>query len=131
MKSPGHRAQPDHKVVESHLDKRVTVELNGELVADSRDVIQVEEDGSPPRYYFPRADVKMDKLTRSATTTQCPFKGTANYFAIVESGRRVEDAVWTYEDPYEEHGELKDRLAFYDDRHPEIAIRAVRDRDDD
>lgn len=122
-KSPGHREHPDHKVLEHHVDRRMKVVINGELVADSRDVIEVDEDGHPPRFYFPRADVKMDKLSRSDTTTKCPFKGTAHYFGVRADGRSFADAVWTYEQPYDEHESLDGRVAFYDDKIPEIAIR--------
>jgi uncharacterized protein (DUF427 family) len=121
--SPGHRKWPEHKVQEQHLDERVRVEVGGELVADSSDVIRVREDENPPRYYFPRADVQMDKLERTATTTQCPFKGTARYFSLRTGEKTLEDAVWTYEEPYDEHVALKDRVAFYDDKIPEIEIR--------
>jgi uncharacterized protein (DUF427 family) len=122
-KSPGHQQWPDHRVKERHLPERVTVKAEGEVVADSSDVIIVEEDENPARYYFPRADVKMDKLERSETTTQCPFKGTAHYYSVNASGKRLEDAVWTYEEPYDEHRELKDRVAFYDDKVPGLEIR--------
>ena len=121
-KSPGHPKRSDHRVQESRLTQRVTVEVNGEVVADSRDVIKVEEDRHPARYYFARSDVRMDKLERSNTTTECPFKGTASYFHLVIGNTRFEDAVWTYEDPYEEHQELRNRLAFYDDKIQEIHI---------
>src|SRR5512146_1719944 len=113
-KSPGHQKWPEHKVRESPVGERVTVELNGQLVADSRNVIRVDEDGSPARYYFPRADVSMDKLQRTATTSQCPFKGTAHYFSLSMqggNGGKLDDAVWTYEEPFDEHQALKDRLA--------------------
>jgi uncharacterized protein (DUF427 family) len=99
-KSPGHREHPEHKVLETHLDHDVRVDVNGERVATSHDVVKVEEDGSPARYYFRRADVAMDKLTRSDMTTKCPYKRTARYFGI-RAGRRV---------------------AFHEDEFPEISI---------
>jgi uncharacterized protein (DUF427 family) len=64
----------------------------------------------------------MDMLERSQTTTQCPFKGTAHYFHIRSGDKVIEDAVLSYEDPYEEHRGLKDRLAFRDDEIREIQI---------
>jgi uncharacterized protein (DUF427 family) len=122
-RSPGHQKHPDHKVRERHLADRMQVAVNGEIVGDSTDVIKVEEDGNPARYYFPRGDVKMDLLERSATTTRCPFKGEARYFNLHAGGKDLNDAVWTYEDPYDEHVALTERVAFYDDKIPEIQIK--------
>jgi uncharacterized protein (DUF427 family) len=128
-KSPGHQKWPEHKVLETPVGERVTVELDGQTLADSRNAIRVDEDGSPARYYFPRSDVSMDKLQRTATTTQCPFKGTAHYFSLSMGsggkGGRLDDAVWTYEEPFDEHQALKDRLAFYDDRYRNIHVRVT------
>ena len=121
-RSPGHQKWPDHKVRETHVTERITVEVNGQLVADSADVIRVEEDGNSVRYYFPRADVSMNRLERTATSTQCPFKGTAHYFSMRSDGRVLNDAVWSYEEPYDEHRDLKERLAFYDDKYQVIHV---------
>jgi uncharacterized protein (DUF427 family) len=133
-KSPGHQKWPDHKVRETPVGRQVTVEMDGQILADSRDVLRVDEDGSPARYYFPRGDVRMDNLERTDTTSQCPFKGTANYFNLAAAGGsgtpggrggRLEDAVWSYEQPFDEHQALKNRLAFYDDKYRNIHVRVI------
>jgi uncharacterized protein (DUF427 family) len=122
-KSPGHQKWPAHKVQEQRIGDTVEVLVDGDVIAGSCDVIAVDEDGHPRRYYFPRSDVMMESLERSATTTECPFKGTAAYFHLKVGGKKLTDAVWTYEEPYDEHSQLKDRLAFYDEKFPELSIK--------
>ncbi len=123
MKSPGHQKWPDHQVKEFHVDGAAEVRIGPEVIADSRDVIRVEEDGSPPRLYFPRDAVVMQKLEPSETTTQCPFKGTARYFTLNINGKKMKDAVWSYEEPFEEHQALKGRVAFYEEKFPDIRVQ--------
>jgi uncharacterized protein (DUF427 family) len=103
----------------------VSVELNGETLADSVDAVLVTEDGHPSRYYFPRGDLRMEKLPPSATTSVCPFKGTATYFSIAATGQRLSDAAWSYETPYDEHAALAGRVAFYTDRYPQLQVKGV------
>lgn len=123
MKSPGHQKWPNHTVREEPLTDRVRVEVDGELLAESNDVIKVVEDKHPTRYYFPRADVRMDKLESTETTTECPFKGKAHYFSLRAGGKELVDAVWTYEQPYEEHAGLQNRVAFYGPEMSEIQVQ--------
>lgn len=123
-KSPGHRDHPEHQVNEIPVDGRMTVEFAGQTLADSRDVVRVEETGHPPRFYFPRSDVQTDHLKRTDTSTTCPFKGNASYFDIRAGEQAVNDAVWSYEDPYDEHQGLKGRMAFDESKSGDIVIRS-------
>ena len=74
------------------------------------------EAAHPPVHYIPRDDVDMTQLARTDHTTYCAYKGDAAYFSIPSGGERSVNAVWTYEDPYEAVGAIKDCLAFYADR---------------
>ena len=87
--------------------------FGGETVADSRRVKLMHEKGLLPVYYFPEEDVRMDLLEESEHTTHCPFKGDASYYSI-EGG--AENAVWSYEKPYDEVMSIREHLAFYPDR---------------
>ena len=111
--APGFKQRPEHRIVTNPAGSRVQVKLHGEVIADTRDAIRMEEGSYPPVYYFPRKDVKMDRLVRSSHETYCPFKGTASYYSFKN---RAENAVWTYEKPYDEMSVIKERLAFYPDK---------------
>ena len=88
----------------------VRVTFNGEVIAESRDAVAMKEGDYPVVYYIPRTDVRMDGLVRSSHRTHCPFKGDASYFSVKNG---PENAVWSYEQPYDEMSVIKDLLAFY------------------
>lgn len=96
-------------------DVRVRVIFNGEVVADSREAIRLEEGAYPPVYYVPRKDVKMERLIRTSHTTHCPHKGDATYYSL-SNGRTARNAVWSYEQPFVQVEAIKDHLAFYPDK---------------
>jgi uncharacterized protein (DUF427 family) len=118
--APGFTKYPQHSISATPAEVRVQVTFRGEVIADTRDAVQLHEAmGSgkstvaPVVYYIPRSDVKMERLVRSPHHTYCPFKGEASYFSL-EDG--PENAVWSYEQPYDEMATLKDLLAFYPDK---------------
>lgn len=113
---PGYKRSPAHRIELVHGPARVRVTFAGETIADSGDVITLRESGYAPVYYLPRSDVRMDRLQRTDHHTRCPFKGEASYFSLSGNGRTAENAVWTYEQPYDEVMPIKDRLAFYPER---------------
>jgi len=116
MRSPGHREHPEHHVDERRVPGRLRALLGADVLADSDDVIEVDEDGNPPRYYFARDDVRMDRMSASDTRTYCPFKGEASYFTMEFLDGQMPDAAWTLKEPYDEHADLKDRVAFYSEK---------------
>ena len=95
--------------------KRVRVVFNGEVIAESRDALVLEEGKYAPVYYLPRKDVKMERLIRTSHTTHCPHKGDATYYSL-SNGRTARNAVWSYERPKDEVAAIKERLAFYPDQ---------------
>ncbi|HEY2338793.1 MAG TPA: DUF427 domain-containing protein, partial [Burkholderiales bacterium] len=54
-------------------------------------------------------------------STHCPFKGDASYFSF-KGG--PENAVWSYEAPYDEVTAIKGHLAFYPDKVDSIETAA-------
>jgi uncharacterized protein (DUF427 family) len=111
--APGFKQRPEHRIVTKPAGARVQVTLNGEVIADTGDAIRMEEGSYPPVYYFPRKDVKMGRLLRSDHKTHCPFKGDASYYSFKDG---AQNAVWSYEQPYDEMLAIKDLVAFYPDK---------------
>lgn len=115
---PGFRKYPKHRLAARPAGVRVQVKLAGEVIADTRDAVALEEtpEGhvvAPVVYYVPRKDVNMDRLVRSSHETYCPFKGKASYYSVKNG---PENAVWTYETPYDEMTAIGELLAFYPDK---------------
>lgn len=86
----------------------VQARWNGAVIAESDETIVVEGN-----HYFPRAAVDAAVLSDSATTSFCPWKGSASYHHVTVDGRVNEDAAWYYAEPKEAAAEIKDRIAFW------------------
>ncbi len=121
MMTPG----PDHPI-DIKPAKTYWRAMYGEhVIADSGDVLILQEADYPPVIYFPRADVSMEYLSRTDHKTHCPYKGDASYYTILMDGRFAENAVWTYEEPYPAMEQIRSRLAFYPDK---VEVYAVEDK---
>lgn len=99
------------------------------LVADTRDVlvcadgkeigrsvrtVRVLETASPPTFYLPPEDVRMNWLTPVSDRTFCEWKGEAVYWAL--RGGDGGPVAWAYPDPFEAFRELAGYLSFYPGR---------------
>lgn len=116
---PGYRQHPEHRIATEPAGVRVVVNANGEVVADTRDAVRMKEADYPPVFYIPRKDVRMERLARTGHHTYCPFKGEASYFSLAGG---AENAVWSYEQPYDEVSVIKELLAFYPNKVDSISI---------
>jgi len=81
---------------------------NDTLIARSDDIVMVEGNA-----YFPADAVTPGVLHESATTSVCPWKGTASYYTIAAGGAENKDAAWYYPEPKDAAKEIKGRVAFW------------------
>jgi uncharacterized protein (DUF427 family) len=81
---------------------------NDALIAKSEDIVRVEGNA-----YFPIDAVTPGVLTDSATTTVCPWKGTAHYYNVVANGAENRNAAWYYPAPKPAAKEIAGRVAFW------------------
>lgn len=117
--APGFQKVPRSHIVIRPVGRRVRVTVGGEVLADSREALEMKEGGYAPVYYIPREDVRMERLASTAHSTHCPFKGDASYFSIVNG---PENAVWSYEQPFDEMLEIRGLLSFYPGKVDAIAL---------
>ena len=79
--SLGHPRSPYHRVDALAGSRHVRVTLAGETLAESNRPLALFETGEPTRFYFAQADVRLDLLEPSETTTTSPYLGSAVWFS--------------------------------------------------
>ncbi|WP_369061466.1 DUF427 domain-containing protein [Caulobacter sp. 73W] len=106
-------ANNDHPLRLQRKSGRVQVLFEGHLIADSGDVLVLNEADLTPVFYFPRQDVEMEKLVQNDIVTHCPYKGDARHFTVLRDGVMIERFAWSYDRPNAEASGLAERIAFY------------------
>jgi uncharacterized protein (DUF427 family) len=98
-------------------ERHVRVELDGQLLAESRRPTALFETNLPTRWYLPAEDVRLDVLEPTDFSSRCPYKGTARYWSA--PGRA--NVAWTYPDPIPELPRVKDLIAFFNE-HVDLTV---------
>jgi uncharacterized protein (DUF427 family) len=106
----------EHPITIEPTQGRVVVRIGDTVVADSRGALTLQESTYPAVQYIPMADVDQSLLRRTDTATYCPFKGDASYYSVETPDGTVDDAIWTYEKPYDAVAEIVGHAAFYANR---------------
>ena len=91
---------------------RVTVELDGRVIAETSDAVRVLETSHPPVYYLPRTAFADGVLQPADGSSFCEFKGRAGYLSVGSADR----AAWFYPEPARGFEQLVDRVAVYPGR---------------
>lgn len=110
MRLVSHPREPYHRVDVRPTSRKIRIELDGVVLAESGHPTIVFETGLPTRYYLPREDVRAE-LVPSSRRTACAYKGHASYFSVEGHA----DWAWSYPEPLDGASQLAGLVAFYDD----------------
>lgn len=96
--------------------RRVLVRAGGQVVADTVRALRVLETASPPVFYVCPDDVRLELLDAGMGGSACEWKGLARYWSVRvrdREGGLLENAAWSYPEPFPEFAALRDWLSFY------------------
>jgi uncharacterized protein (DUF427 family) len=105
-----------HPITVTPTGRHVVVRINDAVVAETDAALTLQESSYPAVQYIPLSDVVADRLRPSDTETYCPYKGEAGYYHLIVDGVSVDDAMWTYRNPYPAVAEIAGHVAFYPDK---------------
>lgn len=81
---------------------------NNQIIAESNDTKVIENN-----HYFPADSIKKEFFQYSNTTSNCPWKGVANYYSLDVNGKENKDAAWYYPDTKHAAKEIEGYVAFW------------------
>lgn len=108
----GHPRDPFHRIDIVPSTRQVVIELDGQVLADTRAPALLFESHLPTRFYLPPGDVDTERMTRSDRHSWCAYKGRASYWSLPGAA----DIAWFYPEPLREAAAVADRIAFWDER---------------
>ncbi|MBO9532612.1 MAG: DUF427 domain-containing protein [Solirubrobacteraceae bacterium] len=103
----------EHPITITPTAGRVTVKVGDTVVAESDRAVTLQESNYPGVQYLPLDDVDQTLITSTDTATYCPYKGDASYYSITTPAGTIDDAIWSYAQPYEAVSEIAGYVAFY------------------
>ena len=112
-----HPRNPYTRVDALRSTRRVRVELEGVVLAESASPIMLFETGLPTRYYLNRTEIDFAHLVPSETVTACPYKGkTTGYWSIRIGDDTYPDLAWSYDFPTGSLTSIAGLIAFYNEK---------------
>jgi uncharacterized protein (DUF427 family) len=108
-----------HYAVIDPLERKITLQRNGEVIASSTGVLILKEVGKSvynPVLYFPKEDIQWELAKDESKNSHCPIKGDATYW--IPAGKNAEGApsdpyfAWSYEEPLPRAKKISGYVAF-------------------
>lgn len=107
-----HPRDPYHRIDVLNTSRRVVVRVAGEELAATSRVRILFETALPLRYYLPREDVRMERLSLSDVRTGCAYKGFPDHFDLGDTPA----VAWSYPEPRRDAELVRDHVCFYQER---------------
>ena len=111
--APGFLRNPDKVITIEPYRGTVTVRAGETVIASSTRAKLLSEPPYPAVFYIPFADIDFGQLAKTGHSTHCPYKGDASYWSVLPAEETGKDAMWAYEQPFDEMTEILDHAAFY------------------
>ena len=92
--------------------RRVKVEFNGEVIAETHNGMLMIESPYEIHYYFPQEDVRTEFLVDNGVINESKYKGNAQVFSVKVGDKVADDAAWTYPDTKEKRPDMRGYYAF-------------------
>ncbi|MCV3210571.1 DUF427 domain-containing protein [Mesorhizobium sp. YC-39] len=122
--APGFQRNPGKVITIEPYDGTVTVRSGETVIASSTNAKLLTESPYPSVFYIPFADIDFGQLRKTEFSTHCPYKGDASYWSVLPAAEVGKDAMWAYEQPFDEMVEIRDHGAFYANK---VTIEAAPD----
>jgi uncharacterized protein (DUF427 family) len=120
--SPGFQRNPGKVITIEPYIGTVTVCAGDAVIASSTKAKVLTESPYPSVLYIPFEDIDFDQLRKTEISTHCPYKGDASYWSVLPAAEAGKDAMWAYEQPFDEMAEIRDHGAFYPNK---VSIEAT------
>ena len=92
----------------------LVVKWNEIVVAATTGAMRVLETASPPTFYLPPEDVRLELLSGSPSASVCEWKGPASYWSLAfPEGPVLPNVGWTYREPFQGFDQIVDYISFY------------------
>ncbi|KAF2117475.1 hypothetical protein BDV96DRAFT_644890 [Lophiotrema nucula] len=117
---------PYKRIDTTAVSRHITVQIDGELVAETNVAVLLNETGLSETYYLPATSVKnWGSISKSDLKTACPYKGEASYLNITVQGKKYENYIWYYPYPTHESAAVEGLISFYKKENVRVEVDGV------